>query len=257
MHCMSVEAICKDVNSKRQERMIIKKNHKGYVVRVSENALISLVLSSLEAYAVKKKDITGKGRPQTRIETFGSVFGYELIMRDMRTLYQIEIAHVDTSAAQRRSSVDYSEEAILMKVDAITSFWPHLDYLGDFHSHPYKNKKEVTDIKGYFLSSDDRKSLNDDFWTKIKYRVGLVITIAAMEKAGTKACDWVASNCVEATLGNYRIWVASYCAYRDNNEYRYTKDNDSHVTLDCPALTGLQWEHTDFGRFKKGKHSSS
>jgi len=57
------------------------KIYRRYVVRVSENALISLVLSSLEAYSVKKKDIKEKGRPKSRIEVYGSLFGHEVIMK--------------------------------------------------------------------------------------------------------------------------------------------------------------------------------
>lgn len=233
------------------------KIYRRYVVRVSENALISLVLSSLEAYSVKKKDIKEKGRPKSRIEVYGSLFGHEVIMKNKEILYQVEMAHTDTTAEQRRSSVDENKEAISLKADVITSFWPHLIYLGDFHSHPFKNTKEVRNNKMYFMSQDDREWLKDNFWKQKGYRVGLIMTLAAMEKAGRKANDWVATNCVEATLGNYRMWLSAYCAYSQKGEYQYTNDNDATVTLDCPALTGLRWEHSDFGRFKNGKYNSS
>ena len=236
---------------------MIPKNYKRYVVRVSENALISLILSSLEAYSVKKKDIKEKGRPKSRIEVYGSLFGHEIVMKNKEILYQVEMAHTDTTAEQRRSSVAENKEAISLKADVITSFWPHLIYLGDFHSHPFRYTKEVLDNKKYFMSEDDREWLNNNFWKQKGYRVGLVVTIAAMEKAGTKACGWIANNCVEATLGNCRMWLAAYCAYSQKSEYRYTNDNDISVTLDCPALTGLRWEHADFGRFKNGKYTSS
>lgn len=235
---------------------MIQKNSKGYVVRVSENALMSMVLSSLEAYSVRKKDIREKGRPKARIEICGSLFGHEILMQNKKTLYQIEIAHVETTAEQRRSFVDESRDAITLKVDAITSFWPHMAYLGDFHLHPYKDKAEVLKHKGYFMSDGDREWLNEDFWKQLRYRVGLVVTLAAMERASMKSCDWIHSNCMEATLGNYRIWLAAYCAYSWKGKYQYTEDNDKCVMLDCPALTGLRWEHTDFGRFKNGKHMS-
>lgn len=231
--------------------------YKEYIVRISENALITLVLSSLEAYSVKKKDIKEKGRPKSRIEVYGSLFGHEVIMKDREILYQIEMAHTDTTAEQRRSSVDENKEAISLKADIITSFWPHLIYLGDFHSHPFKNTKEVLDNKMYFMSDDDREWLKDTFWKQKGYRVGLVVTIAAMEKAGRKVSGWVATNCVEATLGNYRIWLSAYCAYSVKSECRYTRDNDISVILDCPSLTGLRCEHTAFGRFKNGKYKSS
>lgn len=231
-------------------------NSKQYVVRVSENALISIFLSSLEAYSVKAKNITGKGKPAARIEICGSLFGHEIVMKNKDTIYQIEIAHVDTTAEQRRSSVNANEEAVSLKADMITSFWPHLSYLGDFHSHPYKDKKEVLDNEGYYMSKEDRDWLNEDFPEKLQYRAALVMTIAAMKRGVTRRADWIDSNsnCVQATLGNYRIWLAAYCAYAEKDKYRYTEDNDMRVTLDCPALTGLAWEHTPVGKYKDGKH---
>jgi hypothetical protein len=178
-------------------------------------------------------------------------------MKNKKIIYQVEMVHTDTTAEQRRSSVDENKEAIALKADVIMSFWPHLIYLGDFHSHPFKNAREVLEDKKYFLSEDDREWLNNNFWKQKGYRVGIVMTIAAMEKAGRKTAGWVATNCVEATLGNYRMWLAAYCAYSQKGAYRYTNDNDMSVTLDCPALTGLRWEHADFGRFKNGKYKSS
>ena len=234
-----------------------RNNSKKYVVRVSENALITLILSSLEAYSVKKKDIKEKGRPKSRIEIYGSLFGHKTIMKNNEIIYHVEMAHTDTTAEQRRSSVDENREALSLKSDVISSFWPHMIFLGDFHSHPFKNIRDVVESKRYFLSEGDREWLNDPFWKQKDYRVGLVMTIAAMEKAGTKGCDWVANNCIETTMGNYRMWLAAYCVYNQNGKYMYTGDNDESVTLDCPSLTGLKWEHTDFGRFKNGKHMST
>jgi len=237
--------------------MMTRNDSKRYIVRISEGALISLVLSSLEAYSVDKKDIKEKGRPKSRIEVYGSLFGHTVLMKSKETLYQIEMAHTDTTAEQRRRSVEVNKEAISLKADIVTSFWPHLIYLGDFHSHPFKNTKEVMENKTYFMSEEDRRWLEDNFWRQKGYRVGLIMTIAAMEKAGRKASHWIAHNCVVATLGNYRMWLSAYCAYYQAGEYRYTHDNDEAITLDCPPLTGLHWEHAGFGRFKNGKYKSS
>ena len=154
-----------------------------YVVRISENALISLVLSSLEAYSVKKKDIKEKGRPKSRIEVYGSLFGHEILMKNREILYQVEMAHTDTTAEQRRSSVDENKEAISLKADVITSFWPHLIYLGDFHSHPFKTTQEVRKDKKYFMSEDDREWLNNNFWKQKGYRVGLIAHAARHQDA--------------------------------------------------------------------------
>lgn len=229
-------------------------NRSGYIVRISEHALISLVLNSLEAYCVHHKNIDKK-HDRIKLETFGNLFGYEVKLVDGKKVYQIEVVNIDTSIKQRSGSVDYNEEAISLKVDTISSFWPHLEYLGEFHSHPYDNYKQAKDIKGYYLSEGDRDdlSINSDFWSKYKHRVGLLLTIGPMERTGRKSPEWMDSNsnCVELNLGNFKLWITAYCSYKNKTGMHYTKDNDPLVTLDCPALTGLQWEHTDYGRIIK------
>lgn len=234
-------------------------NEHGYVVRVSENSLISLILNALEAYCIYHKNINS--HDNIKLETFGNLFGYETRLADGQTIYQIEVVNTDTSAKQSNGSVFYNTEAIALKIDTITSFWPHLDYLGEFHSHPYDNYKDAIKTeegKGFYLSKGDREDLtvNSEFWGKYRHRVGILITIGSMERVGRRETQWVNSNfnCVELNLGNFKIWLAAYCSYTKDDKMFFTKDNDKLVTLDCPHLTGLQWEHTEYGRVKiKGK----
>ena len=187
-----------------------------------------------------------------KLETFGSLFGYETRLADGQVIYQIEIANVDTSAKQTNEEVSYNTDSIALKINTITSFWPHLDYLGEFHSHAYDTYKDVNELKGYYFSKYDRKDLteNSEFWGKYRHRVGLLITIGPMKRAGRRETQWVNSNhnCVELNLGNFKIWLTAYCSYTKNGKLFFTKDNDPHVTFDCPSLTGLQWEHSEYGR---------
>ncbi len=136
-------------------------NENGYLIILSENALISLILSSLEAYAIEKRGYRGKDKKH--LETYGSIYGQHIELEDGRTLFRVEMAQTDNTAKQTCSSVQYSEEAISLKRSALTSFWPHLDYLGDFHSHPYETLREVRQIKGYYMSEGDRINLEDSW----------------------------------------------------------------------------------------------
>ena len=234
-------------------------NHdEGFVVRLSENALLSLVLNGLEAYSVFDKN--KNSGPKRGLETYGSLIGYETKMKDERALFQIELANVDTSAGKKKNEVEYNELATTLKAQTLGSFWPHLEYLGDFHTHPYRCYSEVSNDKGYYLSEDDRKDLaeNSGFWGEYRYRVGLVVAIGALKKAGSMNPDWVDSECtcVQMTLGNLRLWITAYCAFLDDNkkELVYTDDNDPRVFLVCPSITGFAGEYIEYGRFgKRGK----
>jgi hypothetical protein len=214
-----------------------------------------LVLSSLEAYAIEKKGSRGKNKKH--LETYGSIYGQHIQLDDGRTLFRVEMAQSDTTAKQTTSSVHYSEEAIALKRAALASFWPHLDYLGDFHSHPYETLKEAKDLKGYYLSEGDRANLSENwktFFKGLRYRLGLVVTVAAMQRARDNGSSWAGDglNCLEFTIGNFRMWISAFCVYEDQKEGVYTEDADAFVELTAPALTGLIWEHAPFGRYKNG-----
>lgn len=240
-----------------------QKNEKGYIVRLSENAVISMILNALEAYAISHQNISGKGKPKFRIESGGSLFGHEIILPDEQKVYQIDVASTDTSAEMGRSELALQREAALLKIDLVSSFWPHLEYIGDFHTHPYKHYKEVLEIKGkgYYFSKDDEENSKElaSYLKKrnMRYRVGLAVTIGYMKRWGEKECTYIDSNenCLVANFGNLKLWIAAYCTYSDNGKISLTKDKDPSVTLDCPALMGLVWEHVDFGRirYKEGK----
>ncbi|MBK5970516.1 MULTISPECIES: hypothetical protein [Thiorhodovibrio] len=232
-----------------------QKNENGYLVLLSENALISLVLSSLEAYAVEKRGARGKNKKE--LETYGSIYGQHTTLADGRTLFRLEMAQTDTTARQTTCSVQYSEEAISLKRAALGAFWPHLDYLGDFHSHPYRNITEARKCQGFYLSEGDRANLDrhwKSFWKNLRYRLGLVVTVAPMQRARESMSWWDGKglNCLQFTIGNFRLWISAFCVFEENSKGCYTEDQDEGVELSAPALTGLVWEHAEFGKYKNG-----
>lgn len=227
----------------------------GYVVRVSENALIQLCLSGLEAYSVWHRQ---KGA-RTRLETYGGLWGHELVLPGGRMLYSVELATVDTSAERGHDYAYPVDGALELKRDVMTSFWPQYDFLGDFHTHPYKTLSEAVGKKfrNYVFSEADRERIEDhsQYWVKQNYRVGLVLTIAQMARASRREHTKIEEGTVEFTLGNYRLWLKAYVAYRENQSLKVSKDDEPMVTLDCPSLIGQTRPYTPFGRGTSGHHA--
>lgn len=224
-------------------------NSNGYIIRISENAIINMCLSGLEAYCVLHKNGTSKNN---MLEIYGQLWGHEVTLPNGKTLYCVEMLSIDTSAIMKKDSVEPYDDALQIKRDVLTSFWPQFDYLGDFHTHPYKNYESVMEDKLYKFSEQDINSIEkySADWTKYNYRVGIVLTIAGMQKKGSKQSEWIDSSTIQFTLGNYRLWLKGYVAYTDgDNNLKLTKDNDE-VVLDCPAIVGLVGEYTEFGRLE-------
>ncbi|UFS70168.1 hypothetical protein LPW11_20125 [Geomonas sp. RF6] len=223
------------------------RNSVGYVVRLSEPALIGMILNGLEAYSVMHD------RRARFVETYGCLFGYQATMLDERTLYQVEMANIDTSAKRKADGVKYYPEAMILKAETMHCYWPHLEYLGDFHTHPYESCSRVRsapreagdgsgDSKGYFFSVEDKKSLRH--LTKqcrennIRYRVGLAVAIAALDDLKRKEPAHIHSNCIAFNIKRHRMWITAYCAYENGHSWQYTENRDNTVFLECQSVLG-------------------
>jgi hypothetical protein len=225
------------------------KNQEGYILRISENVLIQMILNGLEAYSIQE----GKNNCRKPLETVGLLWGHEIILSNKQILYSIELLSIETSAIRKESSVDPKRDSLKLKRDIVSSFWPQFDFLGDFHTHPYENCKEVVQYDGFNFSPDDYDDIEKKYkyWKKHNYRVGLVLTIAMLNRKSSREHRWISNNCIDFTLGNLRLWIKGYVAFEKNIKLRLTKDYDEDVTIDCPSLMGINWEYTVFGKLRR------
>lgn len=231
------------------------------IVRISELAQASLVLSALEAYTIEH--LRNKKEESIKLETHGTLFGYETFSYSKEIVYQIELVSTDTSTQQWQNKVRWSRSARDLKQDFITSFYPNFDYLGTFHTHPYDHYKSVPrgDHGSYFSKGDLRSfHKNKKYHERVGSRVFLVITIAGMQKAGTQPNQRITNNIIQVTFGNLRLWISAYCVLNrgddDTPDLVISPPINDYVFLECPNLITLV-EYTDFGRFKDGEYVAS
>jgi hypothetical protein len=183
------------------------------------------------------------------------LWGHEAALSDGRTLYSVEFMSIDTSACRTRHSVEPADAALALKRDLMTSFWPHYDFLGNFHTHPYtESYKKVTERKLYQFSEQDFLNIicHSDHWTRHNYRVGLVMAITLLDKKSSRDDRILADGTMEFTLGNYRLWLKGHVAHLDEDEEEIELAEEQEVMLLCPSITGL-YEFTKFGRGRKGR----
>ena len=180
-----------------------------YIVEVSDLELMHLCLIGLESYCV----------PRIPKETYGLLWGSMANKSTGKIHYRIEQVSTDIEAERTSGWVKYNQKSLMLKKSITKECWPSLSFLGDFHTHPYKNRKEAWG--GYKLSDGDRKDVeetNHRFWFAAELKVNLVMAIYPLETAGWQdpgrigdrdyTVKWTLRNYVEENY--YRLRLAAY-----------------------------------------------
>ena len=181
-----------------------------YVVQISEHAFMQMHLAALESYFAPPEE----SRNFTYVETIGLLWGHEIRHGRNTTLYSIQHVSIDLNAARDQDGVSLSDADLLIKKGAMQSFWPHLDFLGDFHTHPNNHYASVIVGGDWEFSRTDYTAIENQgpYWMAEGYRVGLVMTIARLGRRSRKAPCMVAPQAWEWTLGDLRFWLGAYVA---------------------------------------------
>lgn len=137
----------------------------NYIIQISDDALMEMSVAALEAYVVPQRYVNKSGKfletEELELETYGLLWGHEVLLPDGDILYSIQKLTIDTMAHRRADSV-YPSDGLNVIKDMITSYWSKYSFLGDFHSHPYEHFSEVEQIQGYEFSEPDRKAMIDN-----------------------------------------------------------------------------------------------
>ncbi|WP_216601339.1 hypothetical protein [Vreelandella azerica] len=130
---------------------------------------------------------------------------------------------VETSATRHNEWVAPNFESLKAKKKFFQSYWPNIELVGTFHSHPYKNLNEVIECKGWRASDSSDGEANDQvffpyFHEEIapeQYTLAhLIVAVTELEKRGWAYPDRLSGS--ERTKGyrlsadNYKFWIRGY-----------------------------------------------
>ena len=148
----------------------------------------------------------------------------------------LERLAVSLSAERRTDSVTPKAEATNLMAEVMARLAPELTLLGDFHSHPYKDRATVNRIKGFEFSPGDFSSFihDDDLWThNPDGPVMLVVTVCRLNKVHDSAGQQVRNNVWQFDLGEFRFWINACIGYIDSaGQRQHTGNKYSNVWLD-------------------------
>lgn len=210
-----------------------------HVVSLSETAFLTIVSAALEAFEISHTNTTAV--PHVPVETHGNLWGYETYSKRGERILHVSIADVSTSADRGAGFVQPKDGAFELKQALIVRFKPELEYLGDFHSHPYDftndKIKTVLEVERgeYFRFSpgdlQDAKMLK----ASRNYRVGIVTTVFRAEKKVHRNDQYVRLetehySCIRFSYDKFTIWIKAH-VFAEKNAI-----GDQKIVLLCPAV---------------------
>lgn len=214
------------------------------VVSISEQAFFSIVTSALEAFKIEH--VLANGESSAQVETFGHLWGYAHQPPGCQKMYRVVLADTSTAVQRDQKSIYYTDEAQELKQDFISSFFPEVCYLGDYHSHPYsqendniKTELELERGEYYQFSDADFRSVRSQQDKALDYRVGMVATVFKRQrkvKRSIKKLDH--ESCIRFQYEDMTIWLKAYVWTEDEN-CKYRRKADKMVRLTCPSLNLL------------------
>jgi hypothetical protein len=191
------------------------------VVYLSHRALEDMVLATLEGYQV----------PKTLKSRFTEVYGLCLgMVRDdklsrkgggkyWRRHVYVQQAPVQIRAKATKDHVWPNSRSLATQLEAAKVLFPHLEVIGDFHSHPYQSARNIRRGKKWEPTEDD-----EDFnygWIKTMRdyhhnpRVGFIIAIGKQKRASRDMMSSTNSNVCFKSIGGNLIAISVYRILQD------------------------------------------
>lgn len=214
---------------------------------IEDNVLPVLISSAIEAYDFEHK-AHKKGKGNSKLETYGLLWGYMVPSKDEKGEDKIIVTSctIETSALRHNDWVEPNYESIQAKKSLIEQYWPHLELVGTFHSHPYESPEAMKNLEGPGWKASDG---DKDHWPDIHEKIAanqpglahLIVTITELSKKGwalpekfkDKHCDGYSF-----VAGYKKLWLTAYATHE-----AYTEDHNrvfeltEGVTIDASSLT--------------------
>jgi len=215
------------------------------MIFIEDHVVPQLFTSALEAYDFEHKS-SEDGEAFKNLETFGLLWGYSLPAKGETPAKIIAtMCTVETSATRDKEWVAPNFESLMAKKDFIHRYWPNMELVGTFHSHPYDDLTEVKDIKGWRASEEDEAFFpyfHQEIAPDQDSLAHIIVTVTGLEKRGWAYPDRLSGSEFDKgyvlSAGRHKIWMRGYSTDSLVNEegevegFVFSDDN----MLEIPAL---------------------
>ena len=223
------------------------------MIFIEDHVMPQLFTSAREAYEFEHKS-SERGKAYKNLETFGLLWGYSIPAKgDTPPKVIATMCTVETSATRHTDWVAPNFDSLQAKKDFFQSYWPNIELVGTFHSHPYEDLDEVMECKGWRASDSSDGEANDQvFFPHFHEEIApeqdtlahLIVAVTELEKRGWAYPDRLSGG--ERTKGyvlsadNYKFWIRGYSTdfvldpddEDDEGAFVFSDDSD----LEIPSL---------------------
>jgi hypothetical protein len=204
------------------------------IVSLSEQAFFTIVSSALEAFQINHNVQSNK--KHVPLETYGNLWGHAAQNSRKESILHVSLVDVETSAERSPGSVQAAKGSFELKQQFVERFHHEIEYLGDFHSHPYdpqndnvKNALKVERKKFYEFSPADFEAAR--LLCKDRdYRLGLVVTVFRSDTPVKRKSKHVGLSCIRFSYNDFTIWLKCH-VFEGDRAVQHRK-----VALICPSL---------------------
>lgn len=210
------------------------------LIVIEDHVIPTLLTAAVEAYEFEHKTHS-RGRGKRKLETFGLLWGYVIPAKgDTPAKIIATTATIETSALRHEAWVRPDAESIVAKQDLIKQYWPHLELVGSFHSHPYDDLNSVNEVRGWQCSDGDREFFpwfHGTISSKQPHLAHIIVTITGLKKSSKAVINHIEStesDGVSISAGNRKFWINSYATSFDDEQEEFTMTKA--VKLDVSAL---------------------
>jgi hypothetical protein len=213
----------------------------GYVF-VEDHVVPQIFTSAIEAYEFLHNNLKGKGA--NRLETFGLLWGYSVQAKgNQPDKIIVTMATIETSATRHSDWVKPDFESLLMKKEFLESYWPDVELVGTFHSHPYSNLRAVRAVSGWQASQGHGDAaffphFHKEIATNQKHLAHLIVTITHLQRVRNSPPARLPGNEAKKgyilSAGKRRIWLRAYGTTFTKAKNNYQFIDESY--LEIPSL---------------------
>lgn len=196
-----------------------------YIVSVSDEVLDAMLLAATETYYLGAGRKSNRSEDSKYVEINGYLWG-SCADYGSHSYIHIEKFGPSISARKRKDSYIANERSPWLMNSIVKRRSPHMKFLGEIHTHPYKSLRDVESCKGWEFSDGDLKcwpeseDSEDSVWKlyDLKFPLWLVLAVAPMQKVyGSYGAEPITgqANIWQFDIGELRFWIHAEVGCRD------------------------------------------